>query len=100
MIFAIDWSLRERQKKWRGFSHAADGTEYDAGLNIVQPSSMLADMQAFAKEISFNRGWIEDVDQFIADLQIARTEDGMDMVIVPNLVNGMYVMRIRNDFLR
>ncbi|MCO1498274.1 hypothetical protein, partial [Limosilactobacillus reuteri] len=47
-----------------------------------------------------SRGWIENQDQFEADIIVERVEDGFDMVGVPDLINRFHISRTRFDFLR
>lgn len=101
-LFAIRYDWRTfLAGKYPRHLHAADGTAYSPGLPIVTPSTMKAEFAGRARQTwAYELGWIEDPDQFLADVQIERTEDGMDMVGVPNLINPLHIVRTRLDFIR
>lgn len=101
-LFALRYDWRTYfGAKYPRHKHAADGTLYDPGLPIVTPSTVAAEFAGRARTVwAQQQGWIEDPEQFLADILIERTEDGMDMVGVPNLINRLHVVRTRFDFLR
>ena len=101
-LFAIRYDWRTYiGAKYPNYMHAADGTLYAPGLPIITPATMKAEFEGRARtEWAYNQGWIEDPDQFVEDIQIERTDDGMDMVGVPNLINRLHIVKTRFDFLR
>lgn len=101
-LFAIRYDWRTFiGGKYPNHMHAADGSLYSPGLPIVTPSTIKAEFAGRARKTwQYEQGWIEDAEQFVADIQIERTEDGMDSVGVPNLINRLHVMRTRFDFIR
>jgi phage tail sheath gpL-like len=87
--------------KYPDFMHAADGTSYAPGLAIITPSTMRAEFAGRATNVwAYSQGWIEDPEQFADDIEIERTEDGMDLIGVPNLINRLHITKTRLDFLR
>lgn len=101
-LFAIRWDWRSYMGgKYPDFMHAADGTAYAPGLPIVTPTTIKNEFASRARLIwAIDQGWIEDPDQFEADIIVERNEQGMDLVGVPNLINRLHVVRTRFDFLR
>ena len=87
--------------KYPDYMHAADGTAYSPGLAIITPSTMRAEFSGRARNVwAYSQGWIEDTDQFDEDIVIDRTEDGMDLIGAPNLINRLHVIKTRFDFIR
>lgn len=87
--------------KYPRHMHAADGTVYAPGIPIVTPTTIKGEFAGRARSVwAYSQGWIESPDQFEADIIIDRTEDGFDMVGVPDLINRLHVTRTRFDFLR
>ncbi len=101
-LFALRYDWRSYiGSKYPNYLHAADGTKYDPGLPVVTPSTMRAEFSTRARLVwAQGNAWIEDPDQFEEDIQIERTDDGMDLVGVPNLINRLHIVRTRFDFLR
>ncbi len=101
-LFALRWDWRTYfGGKYPRHLHAADGTLFSPGLPIATPSTVAAEFAGRARNTwAYELGWIEDPDQFLADIQIERTTDGMDMVGVPNLINPLHITRTRFDFIR
>lgn len=102
VLFAVRYDWRTYAgAKYANYMHAADGTKYAPGLKIVTPTTMKNEFAMRARTVwAEGEGWIEDPDQFLADILIERTDDGMDMVGVPNLINRLHVIRTRFEFLR
>jgi phage tail sheath gpL-like len=87
--------------KYPDFMHAADGTSYAPGLPIITPATIRAEFAGRARAVwAYSQGWIENPDQFTADIEVERTEDGFDMIGVPDLVNRLHITKTRLDFLR
>jgi phage tail sheath gpL-like len=87
--------------KYGAYMHASDASVYDPGNDVVSPSTIRAEFAGRARNVWMRQqAWIENVDQFEEDIVIERTEDGMDMIGVPDLINRLHVMRTRFDWLR
>jgi phage tail sheath gpL-like len=87
--------------KYPDFMHAADGSVYAPGLPIVTPATIKAEFASRARNTwTREEGWMENPDQFLADIVIERTTDGMDMIGAPDLINGLHIIRTRFDFKR
>ncbi len=101
-LAAIRYDLRTYMGgKYPNYMHAADGTKYAPGLPVVTPTTIKNEIAARAKTIwAESNAWIEDPTQLIEDLVVERTEDGMDAIVAPNLINRLHVMRFRIDHLR
>lgn len=102
LLFALrhDWRTYIGAK-YPDFMHAADGTPYAPGIKIVTPSTMRAEFEMRARKTwAYERGWIEDVEQFVADIYTERVTDGFDSIVAPNLVNCLHVNKTRFDFIR
>jgi phage tail sheath gpL-like len=102
-LFCIryDWRTHVSTKYPRSL-HAADGSIVRAGLPVITPGTMKNEFAMRAQKTwsTEGEGWIEDPEQFLADIVIERTEDGMDMIGVPNLINPLHITKTRFDFLR
>jgi phage tail sheath gpL-like len=101
-LFAVRYDWRTYfGGKYPDYNHAADGTAYAPGLAIVTPSTIRSEFAGRARSVwAYQQGWIENPDQFADDIIVERTEDGFDLVGVPDLVNRLHVTRTRFDFLR
>lgn len=103
-LFALRYDWRSYiGGKYPRHMHAADGSIYSPGLPIITPSTMKAEAIGRAKNVwGYGQGWIEtaSIEQFTNDIIVERTEDGMDMVVVPDLINRLHIIKTRFDFLR
>jgi phage tail sheath gpL-like len=103
-LFAIRWDWRVFiGQKYPRHMHAANGSIYSPGLPIITPDTIKAEAIGRAKNVwGYGQGWIEtaSIEQFTNDLVVERTEDGMDMILVPDLINRLHIVKTRIDFLR
>lgn len=102
LLFAIRWDWRTfLGSKYQQHMHAADGSEYAAGLPVVTPATIKAEFAGRALNVwQYQQAWIENAASFADQIVIERTEDGMDMVGVPDLINRLHITRTRFDWLR
>lgn len=79
---------------------ANDGTAYGAGQAIVTPKVMKAEAVAWFRMME-ERGLVENIDQFKADLIIERNASDpnrLDMYMPPDLVNQLRVVAVQLGF--
>lgn len=79
---------------------AADGTAARAGSSVVTPSMVRAEILALFRSWE-ERGLVEGVDQFKADLVVeinATDPTRLDIYLPPNLVNGLRVIGVQIGF--
>jgi phage tail sheath gpL-like len=102
LLFAIRYDWRNFfGLKYPDFMHAADGSVFAPGLDIITPSTVKAEFASRARNTWHrDEGWIEAPDQFLADIVVERTTDGMDMIGAPDLINQFHILRTRFDFIR
>lgn len=101
LLFAIRYDWRTFfGVKYPNYMHGADGTIVDQGVPLITPSTVQAEFETRARTVWARRGWIENPDQFAADIIVARDEEGIDLVGVPDLVNRLHIQRTRFEFLR
>lgn len=87
--------------KYPNYMHAADGSKYGPGIPVVTPTTIKNEFKARAKTVwEEGLGWIENSSQLIADLAVERTEEGIDAIVCPDLINRLHLQRYRFDFLR
>jgi Mu-like prophage tail sheath protein gpL len=80
---------------------ADDGTRFGAGQAIVTPKIIKAEIVALAKEWE-EKGLIEDMDQFKADLIVERNADDrnrVDAMLPTNLVNQFHIFAAQISFI-
>lgn len=80
---------------------ADDGTNFRAGQFVVTPSLARAELLGLAREWEA-LGYIEDYDQFAADLVVVRNAQDpsrLDVFMRPNLVNGLLIVAARFQFI-
>lgn len=95
-----DWIAYSR-KRFQRMKIANDGTRLPAGSNTTTPNLIRADMIGRA-QLWENRGLIEDLDQFIADLVVERAQSDPTRVnwqAAPNLQNPLYVLAGQFQFI-
>lgn len=102
LLFHIRYDWRAHlSSKYPRHMHAADGSVFDPGLDIVQPSTMKAELASRARNVWMrSQGWMENADQFENDIVIDRLDEGFDMTGAPDLINRFHISRTRFDFLR
>lgn len=80
---------------------ADDGTRYGAGQAVVTPSVLRAELLALFRQLE-EYGWVEDFDQYKADLVVERDGSDRNRVNVlsnPNLVNQFRIYAERIQFI-
>lgn len=91
----LRWSFRTTmQVKFPRYKLASDGTRVAPGQAIVTPKSLSAEVVALAGQWE-ERGLIENLDQFKADLLVERNSGDptrVDFYLPPDLVNGLRVV--------
>lgn len=96
-------SLRGRiNSKFARKKLADDGNNFGAGLNIITPSTVKAEIVAWASEMKQGRGLIENLEDFKALLIVERDVDDRTRVNVqlsPNLVNQLYIFAAKISFI-
>jgi len=87
-------TLRARlAQKFPRHKLANDGTNFGAGQAIVTPSILRAELIALAREWE-TRGWVENIDDFKAQLIVERNADDpnrVDALIPPDIINQLRV---------
>lgn len=78
---------------------ADDGTKFAAGLPIVTPSAIKAELVAEYRDMEFD-GLVENADQYIANLVVRRATDPNTIEILdpPDLINQLRRMNILAQF--
>ena len=79
---------------------ADDGTEFAAGQAVATPEILKNETIALARNWE-EAGLVEKVDQFIADLVVSRDgadSDRVNLIIPPDLVNGLRVVAAQIQF--
>lgn len=98
----IRWDFRTTcRTKFNRFKIGEDNVRYAAGQPILTPSTGRAEAMAKAREWQ-ERGLIEDLDQFEADLVVERNSQDasrMDFFLPTNLMNGLVVIGVRLSFI-
>jgi phage tail sheath gpL-like len=94
-------TLRARiAQKYPRHKLANDGTNFGSGQAIVTPSIIRAEVIALARQWE-QRGWVENLDQFKADLIVERNADDpnrVDAVIPPDIINQLRVLAAQIQF--
>lgn len=89
-LATLRFSLRTRiATKFPRHKLADDDTNFGAGQAIVTPKIIRADVIALAREWE-QAGWVENLDQFIADIIVQRNASDpnrVDVLLPPDLVN-------------
>ncbi|MDR1276385.1 MAG: phage tail sheath subtilisin-like domain-containing protein [Candidatus Accumulibacter sp.] len=97
----LRYSVRARiSQKFPRYKLANDGTNYAPGQAIVTPKIIRAELIALFRDWE-DVGLVEDVDQFKADLIVARnTTDAnrVDVLLPPNIVNQFRVFAAQIQF--
>jgi len=91
---AIRQSFLARMSKFKGYKLADDGAFLTGGSLIATPSSIRADIVAWAT-ILVQEGLIENLDQFEADLIVERDATDptrVNVVLPPDLVNQLRII--------
>lgn len=95
------YQVRARiSQKFPRFKLANDGTQFAPGQAIVTPKIVRAELIALALDW-IDAGLIEDIDQFKADLVVARNGtdvNRVDVQLPPNLVNQFRVFAAQIQF--
>ncbi|MDR1368487.1 MAG: phage tail sheath subtilisin-like domain-containing protein [Candidatus Accumulibacter sp.] len=98
----LRYSVRARiSQKFPRFKLANDGTNYAPGQAIVTPKIIRAELIALFRDWE-DVGLVEDVDQFKADLLVARNPtdvNRVDVLLPPNIVNQFRVFAAQIQFL-
>jgi phage tail sheath gpL-like len=80
---------------------ASDGTEYPAGLPIVNPTTFKGMLIALYAEF-IEKGWVEDIESYSATLLVERDGDDanrLNYVDQPNLANQLQVIAGKTQFI-
>ena len=90
----LRWDLKRRiLTKFPRHKLAMDGTRFGAGQPIVTPGSVKGELVSWFRDWE-ELGLVEDVEQFKRDLiveQNASDPTRLDVILPPNLVNGLVV---------
>lgn len=95
---------RQRQRLSQRFPRhklADDGNDFGAGQAVATPQFIRAELLALYAEF-VNAGWCEDYEGYKASLLVERAPDDVNRVNirdVPNYVNQLYVVAIKQQFL-
>ena len=97
----LRYSVRARiSQKFPRYKLADDGTQYAPGQAIVTPKIVRAELIALFRDWE-DVGLVEDVDQFKADLLVARNRtdvNRVDVLLPPNIVNQFRVFAAQIQF--
>lgn len=82
---------------------AADGTSFNPGVAVVQPSTLVGDAGDLYEDM-IREGWVQDLDGFLDDLTIAypggSSDYGrFDIQTAPRLVVGARVFALQHQFI-
>lgn len=97
----LRYQVRARiAQKFPRYKLASDGTQFAPGQAVVTPKIIKAEMIALFRDWE-DAGLVEDIDQFKADLLVARNStdvNRVDVLLPPNIVNQFRVFAAQIQF--